>query len=69
MRTKEFKKDCKGVYTKLSHPHMAPEWKTLKARIEKWMDETRRTWGSAIFFLLEKGMEAIENERNGTTSR
>lgn len=53
----EFKKDLAGIQSRLMSPSMGPEWKQLKEKISTFMNESRRTWGSAIFYLLEKGLE------------
>lgn len=57
MDSPEFKDDLKAIQNRLMSPSMSADWKDLKARIEAFMVETRRPWGSAIFYLLEKGME------------
>ena len=65
MQSKDFKKDLKGIQNKLMGATAAPSWTLLKSRIMEFMNETRRTWGSAVFYLLEKG---LEYERNGKSS-
>lgn len=57
MTDEEFKKDVAGIQSRLMSPSMGAEWKALKEKISAFMNETRRTWGSAIFYLLEKGLE------------
>ena len=68
MESEEWKKDLNGIQVRLMGTNASADWKTLKERISEFMNTTRRTWGHAIFYLLEKGLEA-ENERNGTTPR
>lgn len=65
MQSKEFKKDLKGIQNKLMGATASPSWSRLKSEIMEWMNEARRTWSSAIFYLLEKG---LEYERNGRSS-
>jgi len=57
METPEFKDDVKSIQNRLMSPTMNADWKTLKTSIEEWMNETRRPWGSAIFYLLELGLK------------
>lgn len=61
-KNSEFKKDIKKIQTNLQHPDSAREWSLLKSRIQEFMNESRRTWSSAVFYLLEKGLE-YERER------
>lgn len=65
MDSKEFKTDLKKIQTNLMHPKSEVCWSALKGRIQEFMNESRRTWASAIFYLLEKG---LENERNGRST-
>ena len=65
MQSKEFKKGLKSIQNKLMGATAAPSWIKLKADIMAFMNETRRTWSSVIFYLLEKG---LEHERNGKSS-
>jgi len=60
MDTPEFKEDVKSIQNRLMSPSMSADWKTLKADIEAWMNETRRPWSSAIFYLLELGLKSAK---------
>ena len=61
MDSEEFKTDLKKIQTNLMHPKSEVCGSVLKGQIQEFMNESRRTWASAIFYLLEKG---LENERN-----
>lgn len=65
MNSPEFKKDLKAIQNMVMHPTASPSWKELRAQIEEYMNEERRTWASTIFYLLEKG---LKHERNGRTT-
>ena len=62
----DFKTDLKGIQNKLMSPSMSAEWHKLKERIQDFMNTTRRTWGNAIFYLLEKGLEQHERDERVT---
>ncbi len=62
MKTREFQKDLKSIQNRLLPKTMAPSWRDLKMRIMNWMARSGHTWGTAIFQLLNRGMNQIEHE-------
>lgn len=56
--------DIKAIRQMLTHKHMRKEWKDLKVRVWNFMNQTRRNFGSAVMYLLEKGLEACKDEFN-----
>jgi hypothetical protein len=62
MKTRQFKTDLKSIQNRLLPKTMAPCWHDLRNRITSFMARTHRTWGNAVFMILERGMASIEKE-------
>lgn len=67
MNSEEFKADVKSIQNKMMSTTASPSWKELRFKVEAFMNESRRTWASAIFYLLEKGLE--NEQRNDQSTR
>jgi hypothetical protein len=60
--TRNLKKEVRNIQTKASYD---TEWEDLVIRIKNYMNTERRTWSSAIFKLLELGLEAHDKSLKG----
>lgn len=59
---RNLKKEVRNIQTKASYD---TEWAELVTRIRDYMNTERRTWSSAIFKLLELGLDAYEKSLKG----
>jgi hypothetical protein len=55
---KLLRRDLRILQTKMNNPKSSDNYHLLRERMLQFMRETKRSWGHAVVYLLELGLEA-----------